>query len=753
LSHVDVAAMNGSSGRSEQRRLSEGHLSFMTKHTANESESRSSETPVGRSLSECTDGGSRWQHPPSFYCPISQQCMHDPVVLSDGHSYERRHIQRWLENHNTSPVSGLQLQRKDFFPNHALRNAIDEYFKQVFSAHRRAIRNTISAPESTLGLSSNVTLLRTIDALMQCSMLVNADLSTECVLRQIMDEAKTLLGAEVASVFLLDSSSQELYSTVNSTGGELRIPVSVGIAGHVATTGEHVVIADAYHDDRFNKTVDVKTGFKTRNMICVPLKTKRGAVIGVVQLINKTTTGSLYADNIRNCLDEDDSKTMANFTADDVHFMQVFASQAATAVSHGGFESPSSKCPETPSRWSGCFAGLIFGSTTRVKRSTSGVKSDLESERVQEVTPLWECKKAAFFASEEDVVDKTTASASLPALAQELLESSFDAWQLDTLALSEASMQRPLSSLGVFLFHKLGFVEHFQLDGQKLASFFEVIENGYNASNSYHNRAHAASVMHSMHALCHKVGLAEIAAKAFDTAASDDHLERMACLFAAATHDYEHPGVNNDFLVKTRNERAIRYNDKNVNEHHHCAAAFLVLSDPKNNFLADLPRPAFDRFRRLVIDLVLATDMADGETIRKRFMDALDAQSKENDSHQAPFVPKSSQEAILLLQVAMKCCDLGHLMLDWDLHVKWVRLLEQEFFAQGDQEKDLGLPVSFIMDREKPGASATQVGFFDFVVLPLFRALEKATSPKTEPLMLTLLDNYQKWKTGAALPG
>jgi hypothetical protein len=721
--------------------------SFMTKQVANESESRPSETAVARSISECTVGGGRWQHPPSFYCPISQQCMHDPVVLSDGHSYERRHIQRWLENHNTSPVSGLQLQQKDFFPNHALRNAIDEYFKQVFSAHRRAIRNTISAPESTLGLSSNVTLLRTIDALMQCSMLVNADLSTECVLRQIMDEAKTLLGAEVASVFLLDSSSQELYSTVNSTGGELRIPVSVGIAGHVATTGEHVVIADAYHDERFNKTVDVKTGFKTRNMICVPLKTKRGAVIGVVQLINKTTTGSLYADSIR-CLDED-SKTMANFTADDVHFMQVFASQAATAVSHGGFESPSVKCPETPSRLSGlmtgCFGGMLCGSTTRVKRSTSGGVQ-------QEATPVWECKKTAFFAFEEDLIAKNDVSASLPAVAQELLESSFDAWQLDTLALSEASMQRPLSSLGVFLFHKLGFVEHFRLDTQKLKSFFEVIEDGYDASNSYHNRAHAASVMHSMHILCHKVGVAEMASKAFNTAASDDHLERMACLFAAAVHDYEHLGVNNDFLVKTRNERAIRYNDKNVNEHHHCAAAFLVLSNPKNNFLADLPPPAFDRFRRLVIDLILATDMADGETIRKRFIEALDVQSKENSTQkEASFVPKSSQEAVLLLQVAMKCCDLGHLLLDWDLHVKWVHLLEQEFFAQGDREKGLGLPVSFIMDREKPGASSTQVGFFDFVVLPLFRALEKA-SPKTEPLMLTLLDNYQKWKAAAAPP-
>merc|ERR1719271_1429232 len=79
----------------------------------------------------------QWHHPHSFYCPISKQVMHDPVVLSDGHSYERRHIERWLQEHTTSPVSNEELPQKAMFPNHALRNAISEYFDQVFSIHRR----------------------------------------------------------------------------------------------------------------------------------------------------------------------------------------------------------------------------------------------------------------------------------------------------------------------------------------------------------------------------------------------------------------------------------------------------------------------------------------------------------------------------------------------------------------------------------------------------------------------------------------
>lgn len=270
-----------------------------------------------------------WRHPPSFYCPISQQCMHDPVVLADGHSYERQYIKRWLEHHDTSPVSGLKLPQKTMYPNHALRNAIEEYFQQVFSAHRRAIRQSITSPASEQSLGTNTPLLRTIDALMQCSLLVNADLSVECVLRRIMDEAKTLVGAEVASVFLVDEVRQELYSTVNSTGLVIRVPVTNGIAGHVATSGEPVLIHDAYSDARFNKSVDVKTGFRTRNIMCVPLKVKRGRVIGVVQLINKCSPSAFSSEGggVANC-----DASNNDFTADDLHFVQVFASQAATAI-------------------------------------------------------------------------------------------------------------------------------------------------------------------------------------------------------------------------------------------------------------------------------------------------------------------------------------------------------------------------------------------------------------------------------------
>merc|ERR1712151_685704 len=97
-----------------------------------------------------------------------------------------------------------------------------------------------------------------------------------------------------------------------------------------------------------------------------------------------------------------------------------------------------------------------------------------------------------------------------------------------------------------------------------------------------------------------------------------------------------------------------------------------------------------------------------------------------------------------LLCVVMKAADLGHTALPWRQHTKWVERLEAELFAQGDQEKSLGLPVSFLMDREKPGASATQSGFYDFMVLPMFKVLVHA-APLAEPVLEGAMANRDRW--------
>ncbi|XP_049582788.1 cGMP-dependent 3',5'-cyclic phosphodiesterase isoform X1 [Syngnathus scovelli] len=113
------------------------------------------------------------------------------------------------------------------------------------------------------------------------------------LLQEIIVEARNLSGAEICSVFLLDRHSHELVAKVFDGGvvsdeeKEFRIPADQGIAGHVATTGQILNIKDAYSHPLFYRGVDDSTGFRTRNILCFPIKDENDEVIGVAELVNK----------------------------------------------------------------------------------------------------------------------------------------------------------------------------------------------------------------------------------------------------------------------------------------------------------------------------------------------------------------------------------------------------------------------------------------------------------------------------------
>jgi hypothetical protein len=203
---------------------------------------------------------------------------------------------------------------------------------------------------------------------------------------------------------------------------------------------------------------------------------------------------------------------------------------------------------------------------------------------------------------------------------------------------------------------------------------------------------------------------------------------------AAAVHDFEHKGVNNDFLVKTYDERATRYNDQHVNEQHHAAAALALLRRPEFNFFAEVSDDIYRYVRRLVISLVLNTDLASHADFVKSLKELPLPESDEF----------TAREMDQVLQATMKCADLGHLALDWEKHLEWAHLLQDEFFLQGDREKSLGLSVSPFMDRDKPGPMHSQLGFIDFVALPLFEGLVRAC-PTASPALDAVRRIHKRW--------
>jgi len=131
--------------------------------------------------------------------------------------------------------------------------------------------------------------LREAELLLAISHRMSSMDTLDQVLTALVEMTTAELGAERGSLFLNDPETNELYSRVaqGNFQREIRILNTSGIAGYVFTTGEAVIIHNAYEDPRFNRSVDEQTGFTTRNIMCVPIKTAKGEVIGIVQTLNK----------------------------------------------------------------------------------------------------------------------------------------------------------------------------------------------------------------------------------------------------------------------------------------------------------------------------------------------------------------------------------------------------------------------------------------------------------------------------------
>ena len=125
--------------------------------------------------------------------------------------------------------------------------------------------------------------------LLEVTTAMSQELQLRPLLTKIMQAVTTILEADRSTLFLYDAKSHELWSHIalGMDAKTIRIPASAGIAGSVFTTGETINIPDAYADQRFNKAVDKKTGYKTDSILCMPINNKAGETIGVIQVLNK----------------------------------------------------------------------------------------------------------------------------------------------------------------------------------------------------------------------------------------------------------------------------------------------------------------------------------------------------------------------------------------------------------------------------------------------------------------------------------
>jgi adenylate cyclase len=154
-----------------------------------------------------------------------------------------------------------------------------------------------------------------VAAILKATTSLGQSLDLETTLRSVMEQARDLMQADRSTLFLLSKETSELWTKVASADGksliEVRISANKGIAGYVASTGQTLNITDAYNDPRFDPSTDRRTGYETRNILCMPVYNAKGELIGVTQLINKY---------------------QGSFTPSDEQFLRAFNAQAGIAL-------------------------------------------------------------------------------------------------------------------------------------------------------------------------------------------------------------------------------------------------------------------------------------------------------------------------------------------------------------------------------------------------------------------------------------
>jgi sigma-B regulation protein RsbU (phosphoserine phosphatase) len=152
-----------------------------------------------------------------------------------------------------------------------------------------------------------------LEKLIEATKNVNSTLDLDKLLKIILDTALKIVDGDRGTLYLVDESKNELWSKlfVGKERVTIKLPIGKGIAGYVAATGDTLNIEDAYVDPRFNPNVDKKTGYRTKTILCMPLKNKDEKIVGVLQLLNKRK---------------------GIFTQDDEHFLRALSIHAAIAI-------------------------------------------------------------------------------------------------------------------------------------------------------------------------------------------------------------------------------------------------------------------------------------------------------------------------------------------------------------------------------------------------------------------------------------
>eukprot|EP00746_Dinoflagellata_sp_MGD_P036031 gnl/MRDRNA2_/MRDRNA2_18635_c0_seq1.p1 gnl/MRDRNA2_/MRDRNA2_18635_c0~~gnl/MRDRNA2_/MRDRNA2_18635_c0_seq1.p1 ORF type:complete len:694 (+),score=131.08 gnl/MRDRNA2_/MRDRNA2_18635_c0_seq1:93-2084(+) len=320
-----------------------------------------------------------------------------------------------------------------------------------------------------------------------------------------------------------------------------------------------------------------------------------------------------------------------------------------------------------------------------------------------------------------------------------------DSWNFNAMELDE---KRTYAACSYFMGPVVPFEVKIGAEGP-MHYFLEAANRGYLPKIPYHNWHHAVDVAHTTYRqLVH--------------CEAEQYLgttERFALLVSAICHDIGHPGLNNPFLVETSHELALRYNDRSPLENMHCAKLFEIMQNPKTAIFSTLDKQQYREARNICIETILHTDMVHHFSLVKEMQMLYEVNSSVLDITRElwledpyEFPTKEALECFresdtrkLVRNLFLHVSDISNPLKPWNICKAWAWQVLEEFFMQGDREKEIGITVQMLNDREKVNRAFSQVGFIEFLVSPLILATVRVFPP-LEPCGQEMIQNMQFWK-------
>uniref|UniRef100_A0AAR2IST6 Phosphodiesterase n=1 Tax=Pygocentrus nattereri TaxID=42514 RepID=A0AAR2IST6_PYGNA len=307
-------------------------------------------------------------------------------------------------------------------------------------------------------------------------------------------------------------------------------------------------------------------------------------------------------------------------------------------------------------------------------------------------------------------------------------------WGLDIFKIAEHSGNRPLTVIMYTIFQERDLLKSFKIPTDTFITFMMTLEDHYHTDVAYHNNIHAADVVQSTHVL--------LSSPALEAVFTD--LEIMAALFASAIHDVDHPGVSNQFLINTNSELALMYNDASVLENHHLAVGFKLVQEENCDIFQNLSKKQRQSLRKMVIDMVLATDMSKHMNILADLKTMVETKKV---TSLGVLLLDNYSDRIQVLQNMVHCADLSNPTKPLEIYRQWTDRIMVEYFTQGDRERDKGMEISPMCDKHTASVEKSQVGFIDYIVHPLWETWADLVHPDAQDILDTLEDNREWYQS------